>query len=392
MNSFKSILITVTVIFLIAGIADAAKKKQAAEKPKKAVAESNVPAVKPNPPTAEPNAPAADANLSSAVTVTVNGVKITEGQINKVLQAKMEQLASRIPPNMKDQYRQQVRKRIVEVMTIEELLAQKEKEKNIVASPAEVNEQISKQMTKDNLTIDDFKSLLKAYGTDFSEYQKDMRKKIMFEKLMEDQFNSKVVKPTDEQVKTYYDQNIQQFQEPEKIHTKHILIRPEDSNDPNQAKAKAKAKAKAEDILKKLKAGADFNDMAKQYSACPSSKQGGDLGTQPKGTFVPEFEKAAYALKPGQMTDVVETQFGFHIIKLIEHANANTVSFAQSKDMIAQLLTNEQKKTIVENYIEQIKKTADIKFTNPADGFADVPKAVAPVRPSSDKTEPNSKK
>ena len=218
MNSFKSILITVTVIFLIAGIADAAKKKQAAEKPKKAVAESNVPAVKPNPPTAEPNAPAADANLSSAVTVTVNGVKITEGQINKVLQAKMEQLASRIPPNMKDQYRQQVRKRIVEVMTIEELLAQKEKEKNIVASPAEVNEQISKQMTKDNLTIDDFKSLLKAYGTDFSEYQKDMRKKIMFEKLMEDQFNSKVVKPTDEQVflfRQHYSQHFPRLKTPD---------------------------------------------------------------------------------------------------------------------------------------------------------------------------------
>jgi peptidyl-prolyl cis-trans isomerase C len=165
-----------------------------------------------------------------------------------------------------------------------------------------------------------------------------------------------------------------------------------DSNDPN--KAKAQAKAKTQELLKKLKAGADFNDLAAQNSQCPSAKNGGDLGEAPKGSFVPEFEKAAYELKPGQLSDVVETQFGFHIIKLVKHIDANTVSFEQAKAKIAEILTDEQKNTIAMNYIQQVKTEADIKFANPADSFEMTPpKPTAPVRTeSSDKNEPNSKK
>jgi peptidyl-prolyl cis-trans isomerase C len=177
------------------------------------------------------------------------------------------------------------------------------------------------------------------------------------------------------------------FQEPESIHARHILIMPSKEGDPN--KAKAVAKAKAEKILKELKAGADFNDLAKKDSNCPSAPNGGDLGTQPRGSYVPEFEKAAYALKPGQMSDVVETQFGYHIIKLVAHNDANTVTFEKAKDKIEKALTDKQKEDIVVAYIQQMKKAADIKYTNPADSIDEtLPKAAAPARP--EKSEPNS--
>jgi len=188
---------------------------------------------------------------------------------------------------------------------------------------------------------------------------------MMFEKLMETEFAQKIQAPTAEQVKAYYDENLQQFSEPEKIHAKHILIKPEDGNDPNQAKLRAKAKA--QEILGQIKAGADFNDLAKQHSACPSGKGGGDLGVQPKGTFVPEFEKAAYALKPGQLSDVVETGFGFHIIKLIEHTDANMMPFDKAKEKIIQILTNNQKEQIVIDYIQKMRAEADVKFANEVD-------------------------
>jgi peptidyl-prolyl cis-trans isomerase C len=162
-----------------------------------------------------------------------------------------------------------------------------------------------------------------------------------------------------------------------------------DTSDPN--KAKAQAKAKAESLLKKLKAGADFNDLAQKDSNCPSAKNGGDLGTMPKGSFVPEFEKAAYALKPGQMSDVVETEYGYHIIKLIAHNDANTVSFEKAKDQITKALTDKQKEDVVANYFQQIKKEADIKYTNPADNIdLTTPKVMPPAK--AEKSEPNSKK
>jgi peptidyl-prolyl cis-trans isomerase C len=399
MNSFKNILITIAVVLLIAGVAEAKKKEKA---PKAPAAEPNISAEQPKPKAAEPNTLAVEPNQaanSKVVAVTVNSTKITEGQINKMLDTRMTQLAGRIPPNMQDQYRQQMRKRIVEQLVIEEILAQKEKEKKITVAPAELQEQINKQLAQQNLTIDEFKSLLKAYGTTYSEYEENMLKKAMFEKLMEGEFASKIIKPTDEQIKTYYTENAPMFSEPEKIHTRHILIMPaKDSNDPNQIKSKAKAKAKAEDILVKLKAGADFNDLAKQDSNCPSAKEGGDLGSQPKGTFVPEFEKAAYALKPGQMSDVVETQFGYHIIKLVDHNDASTTSLEQAKDRIVQTLTDKQKGDIVMNYIQQIKKEAKITFVNPADNFEPTPPKTAPPartgspRSEAGKNEPNQPK
>jgi len=329
--------------------------------------------------------PAVDPN---AVVATVNGTQITEGQIEKMLAIRMKQMAGRVPENMMPQYIKQMRKQAIEQMVIEAVLTEKEKEKNITVSEEELTTQINKQMAQQNLTMDDFKAMLKGYGVDFSEYQQNMKKRAMFEKLMETEFADKVKAPTDEQVRAYYDENAQQFTIPESIHAKHILIRPADGNDPNQAKLQAKAKA--QELLAKVKGGAEFETVAKENSACPSAKNGGDLGSQQRGTFVPEFEKAAYALKPGEISDVVETQFGYHIIKLIERSDANTVSFENAKENIVQMLGDKQKEQIVMDYIQKIKAEADVKFTNEADKFeinAPKPTAEAPARKTDEKKE-----
>jgi peptidyl-prolyl cis-trans isomerase C len=352
--------------------------------------------VTPTQPIIEMNEPAKKAIDPNAVVATVNGTKITEGQIAKILDARLEQLASRIPPNMKDQYRQTMRKRLVEQMVIEQVLTEKEKAANITVSAADVNEKIAEQMKEQNLTTDEFKALLKNYGTSYSEFEQNMRKKLAFEKLMDGEFKNKIKEPNEAAIKAFYDENADQFKEPESIHAKHILIKPEDGNDPN--KAKAAAKAKAEEVMKKVKDGGNFEELAKEYSACPSAKNGGDLGDAPKGSFVPEFEKAAYALEPNQVSDIVETEFGYHIIKLVSHKQANVVSLESAKEKISQHLTNQQKEQVVLAYIKQIKNEADIKFTDPNDNF-EIPEAkqaparpAAPAAPTTDKTEPNTAK
>jgi peptidyl-prolyl cis-trans isomerase C len=394
MNSFKNLLITLVVICLTVGIAEAAKKKPAAKTP---AADANVLAEKTKP--AEPNIPAksaTDANQSTAVAATVNGTKITEGQINKILNVQMEQVADRIPENMRDQYSQQLRKDILEYLIVSEVLTQKEKQKNIDVNQTELDQGTNKYIAQQNLTIDKLKSTLERRHVTFADFQNDIRKNLMHKKLFEGEFAGRITTPTDEQEKTYYNENIQMFQEPESIQAKHILIAPSKATgDPN--KAKAKAKAKAEGILKKLKAGADFNDLAKKDSNdIASGVNGGDLGTQPKGTFLPyfgpEFEKVAYALKPGQLSNIVESPYGYHIIKLIAHNDANTVTFEKAKDKIAQTLTDKPKEEIVVSYIQQLRKETDIKYTNPADNpEMTLPKATAPPT-RTEKSEPNSKK
>ena len=117
-------------------------------------------------------------------------------------------------------------------------------------------------------------------------------------------------------VQQYYNDHHQQFQVPEEVRVRHILIKvPTNAN----AQTVAAAKAKAEDILKQLKAGGNFADLAKKYSDDPGSKtQGGELGFIQHGATVPAFDQAAFSLQPGQLSSVIRTQFGFHILQVEE--------------------------------------------------------------------------
>lgn len=371
-------LISILAILVIGTLSQtfAADAEKAAPAP-----ETNVAPAKPAAPAEiviETNEPAVDPN---AVALTIGEAKITEGQLEKMLAPRLKQMAGRVPENMMGQYKQQMRKGAMEQMIIETMLTEKEKAANITVSEEELAEQINKQIAQQNLSLDEFKSLLKGYGVDYSDYQENMKKRALFEKLMEAQFVGKIKEPNDAEIKTYYDENAQQFATPESIHAKHILIRAADGNDPN--KAKLDAKAKAQELLVKVKGGAEFETVAKENSACPSAKEGGDLGVQPKGTFVPEFEKAAYALKPGEVSDVVETQFGYHIIKLVERLDANTTSLESAKEKITATLGDKQKEKIVMDYIQNLKAEAKVNFANEADKFdLNPPKpAIAPAPP-----------
>ncbi len=105
-----------------------------------------------------------------------------------------------------------------------------------------------------------------------------------------------------------------------------------------------------------------LNALAKEYSTCPSSKQGGDLGFFGKGQMVPSFEKAAFALKPGEISNVVETQFGYHVIKLTEKKPAVTTDFNEVKAKIEEFLKGQKVNEAIQKYLAETKKTAKIEI------------------------------
>lgn len=144
---------------------------------------------------------------------------------------------------------------------------------------------------------------------------------------------AKDIKSTDKQLHRYYQDHLAEFGTQELRHASHILVAvPKDAD----KEAVAKAKAKAEDILKKVKAGENFAKLAKTYSDDPgSAKQGGDLGFFTREDMAPAFAKAVFALKPGQVSGIVRTSFGFHIIKLLGVKPGKTKTFAQVKDQLA---------------------------------------------------------
>jgi peptidyl-prolyl cis-trans isomerase D len=138
---------------------------------------------------------------------------------------------------------------------------------------------------------------------------------------------------TDDELKAVYQQNIQQYQVPDRVHAEHILLMTVGKTDAEVAEIKKKA----EDILAQAKKkGSNFEDLAKKYSEDPGSKtKGGDLGWILHGQTVPEFDRAAFSLPKGEVSDLIRTQYGFHIIKVLEKETAHTKTFDEAKDSIA---------------------------------------------------------
>nr|WP_257787940.1 peptidylprolyl isomerase [Limihaloglobus sulfuriphilus] len=164
---------------------------------------------------------------------------------------------------------------------------------------------------------------------------------------------------SDEDVKNYYDENTQQFKQPEQVRASHILVKVEkDASEEDKAAAKEEIKA----IKAKIDAGEDFAELAKSESDCPSGKNGGDLNFFSQGRMVKPFSDAAFAMEVGEISDVVETQFGYHIIKVTDKKEANTQTFDEVKANIKARLESEKRNKYVSSYIEKLKEEAELTY------------------------------
>ena len=159
---------------------------------------------------------------------------------------------------------------------------------------------------------------------------------------------------SDDEVKQYYDSHKDEFKTQEMVKARHILVRVENAASEDEKK---KAKDKAEMYLKKIKDGEDFAKMAAEVSDDPGSKaKGGDLGFFPKGRMVKSFEDAAFALKPGETSGIVETQFGFHIIKVEDKKEPTIESFDAVKERIKQKLAQDRTRKELTDFIDKAMK------------------------------------
>jgi peptidyl-prolyl cis-trans isomerase C len=200
---------------------------------------------------------------------------------------------------------------------------------------------------------EEFEAVLKAQDIDEKLLREYTRKEIIVNNLIEKEIIPKV-KVSDEEILKFYNDNKERyFSKPEQVRASHILIGVDQKAD---EETKKKAKEKAEAVLKEVKEGKkDFAELAKSNSTCPSKDQGGDLGPFGKGQMVKPFEDAAFALKQGEVSGIVETQFGYHIIKLTEKKASENVSLDEAKTKIAEFLKGQKIQGKVAEYINEVK-------------------------------------
>lgn len=236
------------------------------------------------------------------------------------------------------------------------VLSQEAKNRKLTATDAEVEDRL-KQMQSQFPNEEAFKKALGERSMTLDRLRADTRDNLLISKMVDAEVST-TPGASDAEAKEFYDKNPDKFKQGETMRASHILIRVDESAD---AATKQKAKARIESILKRARAGEDFAKLAKENSADGSAAQGGDLGFFPRGQMVPAFDEAAFALKPGEISGVVTTQFGYHIIKAVEHKDAATVPLTEVSEKVKQYLSNQKKQAKADEFIAGLKQKSKIE-------------------------------
>jgi len=288
------------------------------------------------------------------VLARVNGEAVNKTEFDRAVSALEARNGGPVPAPQRDRVLRQVLDQIVDY----KLLIQEGRARKIEATDAEVDARM-KEIQAQFPTEDAFKQMLTARKTTLEQVRSDIRQDITVQKLIENAIADKVaVKP--EQVTDFYTKNPDQFKQPERVRASHILIMvPKDSD----AAVKTSARTKAADILKDVKAGKDFAALAKQHSQDPgSAPKGGDLGFFQQGQMVGPFNDVAFKLTPGQVSDLVETEFGFHIIKVAEKQPARTVPLDEVRPQLEQYLEKTNREQQTDAFVNGLKTKGKIEI------------------------------
>ena len=293
---------------------------------------------------------------SSGAVVEVNGIKFTNKQFEAEMTKKLAVLKAQVPPDKLQQIKPELRKQIIDDFVIRTLLSQEVKRLKISVTDQEVTEAIDrmKSTLPPGMTFDE---LLKKSDLTNEKFREEITLGVKINKLVFSQPSAKE-KPTEKEVSKYYKDNKEKFKAPETVHARHILV---SKNPGDDDKTKTGKKAKAEILRKQLLQGVDFADLAAKNSDCPSKSSGGDLGTFSRGQMVKPFEDAAFNQKVKVIGPVVETDFGYHIIQVMEHNDAKIIGFDNKiKGEIASFLQQQKRQDIFAEILKKLRAKATI--------------------------------
>lgn len=280
----------------------------------------------------------------------VNGENVTKGEVEKLIAQIETNAGGPVPADKRNEVYRGAIDRLVDM----KLLAQEVKARGL--TPDE--QQLASEMQGIRARFpseDEFNKALAAQNMTAEKLKAELGTQTGVRKILEAEAQT-VPAVTDADVKDFYDKNPNEFKQPEQVRASHILFKAE-----GDEAAKKKIRATAETVLKEAKSGKDFAELAKKHSTDGSAPQGGDLGFFEKERMVPEFANAAFSLQPGQISDLVETQFGFHIIKVTERKAPGTLELDKVAPQVKQFLTQKRQQEHRQAFLKQLRSKAKIE-------------------------------
>jgi peptidyl-prolyl cis-trans isomerase C len=309
----------------------------------------------------QPAKPMPGAADPAQVVVSVNGQDVTLAAIMATAGPQLQMIAQQVPAEQLASVQQQVFKQAEETMVMEIILGDAAKAAGIEVGPSDVDAQVAQMeamIAQRGGTLD---QMLAQQGTTLEQFKADIAPQIAIQKMMEAAVGE-IAPATDEEAMAFYDENKDRFTRPETVRASHILVKTE-ATDTDEVKAEKKAKAEAL-ALEAQAEGADFAALAQANSDCPSSEQGGDLDFFEKERMVPEFSAAAYSMNVGDVSGVVETQFGYHVIKVTDKRAGEVAPFEDAAAFIKGQLLRQKTQEAMRAHAETLRAAAKVVYPN----------------------------
>ncbi len=288
------------------------------------------------------------------VVARVNGEAISKGDLEEAMTQMQARAGQPIPADQRDA----IVRSILDQLISFRLLRQESASRKVPVPDADLEARIT-EIKSQFKSEEAFVQVLAEQKMTAEGLRTNLLEGMQIDRMIDAEVNARAA-VTPQQVEAFYTGNPGEFQRPERIHARHILIRVAPDAD---AAAKEQARTKAADLLTQARAGGDFAALAKQNSEDPGSgPTGGDLGFFERGQMVAPFDEAAFALMPGQTSEIVETQFGFHIIRLEEKQEAGAVPLTEVRPQIEQFLQGRNREEQAQVFIDGLKTKGKIEI------------------------------
>ncbi|HAV63005.1 MAG TPA: hypothetical protein DCY13_11645 [Verrucomicrobiales bacterium] len=298
---------------------------------------------------------AADPLFADKVIVKGDGFQITQSQLDQAFtqrKAQMVALGRQVP----EEARPMIEKETIDLLILKNILLKR-------ATPADREE--AKKIVDSQVALAPEGSLgqnARLLGISEEDFRKELLEQNIATLVVDREFKPKVV-VTEEMSRKFYNENLARFEMPERVRAAHVLLatKSPDGEDISDEAKKAKLET-ARKVLERAKKGEDFAALAKEFSEDPGSKDTGGEYTFPRGQMVPEFEKTAFAMEPGQVSELVTTQFGYHIIKLHEKLPAQVQPFNEAETNIKAFLGRQELQRMLHEFTAEARKDPKLEI------------------------------
>jgi peptidyl-prolyl cis-trans isomerase C len=298
---------------------------------------------------------AATQPLPDNAVAVVNGVVISQTDLDRALN-QVRQKAQFQGQQLDPARLAEIKKSLTERLVQQELLYQESRRIGIAIDTGAVDKQVA-QMQERFASQAEFQNALAKMDLSLKELRSQIERNLAVQRLLDEQILQKVT-VTGEESKAFYEDNPNYFKQPEQVRASHILIKVDPKADAAELK---KARQKIEAVQERLRADEDFAELARELSEGPSAAQGGDLGFFDRRQMVKPFADAAFALKPGEVSDVVQTRFGYHLIKVVDRKPESKLAYDEIRERLEESLKQQKAEKQLAVYLENLQQKATIE-------------------------------